>query len=246
MVLTVLLPTTSPRPTVDASAARLQPWRAGHPRPHPSAPAPRSLTLCVDPRRPPRPRSPTIPDDPRRSPTERDTRGNGPSVDGVGPSRVGDVLSPDLCRARTSSCTPTTASGRRTSARLRAVLGASSSSGMPRPRPSRSLSTRFPTAVLSAVDIALSERPPPRIIAANRTRTQHVGGVVHSHPQGSCGYSHPQNAGAGGRPQRPTWRDKSRQDHGFPPETCGRASSYTPCGRHHHARSVHSSVDSCG
>lgn len=58
MVRTVLLPTTSPRPTVDASAARLQPWRAGHP----SAPAPRSLTLCVDPRRPPRPRSPTIPD----------------------------------------------------------------------------------------------------------------------------------------------------------------------------------------
>ncbi|MET3976609.1 hypothetical protein ABIE39_002917 [Cellulosimicrobium sp. 4261] len=73
MVLTVLLPTTSPRPTVDASAARLQPWRAGHPRPHPSAPAPRSLTLCVDPRRPPRPRSPTIPDDPRRSGTREAT-----------------------------------------------------------------------------------------------------------------------------------------------------------------------------
>lgn len=125
-------------------------------------------------------------------------------------------------------------------------LGAPSSTRMPRPRPSRALSTRFPTAVLLSVDIALSGRPTAHIVAASRTRTQHVGGVVHSHPQDSCGYSHPRNACARGGPQVPTCRDKSRQDRGFPPETCGRAGSYTPCGRHHHARSVHSSVDSCG
>lgn len=125
MVRTVLPPDDSAAsPPVDTSAARLQPRRAGHPR-HPSAPSPRSLTLCVDPRRPPTSTSTSTsipgrpPDEPQ---TERYPRGNGSSVDGVGPSRVGDVLSPDLCRARTSSCTPTTASRRRASVRLRAVL----------------------------------------------------------------------------------------------------------------------------
>jgi len=61
-------------PPVDTSAARLQPRRAGHPR-HPSAPSPRSLTLCVDPRRPPRPRPrPRSPEDPRTNPRRSGTR----------------------------------------------------------------------------------------------------------------------------------------------------------------------------
>ncbi|SDF18878.1 hypothetical protein SAMN04487781_0689 [Cellulosimicrobium cellulans] len=73
MVRTVLPPDDSAAsPPVDTSAARLQPRRAGHPR-HPSAPSPRSLTLCVDPRRPPRPR-PRSPEDPRTNPRRSGTR----------------------------------------------------------------------------------------------------------------------------------------------------------------------------
>lgn len=247
MVRTVLPPDDSAAsPPVDTSAARLQPRRAGHPR-HPSAPSLRSLTLCVDPRRPPRPRPrPRSPEDPGRTPDgavperQRIVRRRRRAVSGRRRPLTRPLPRPDEL-VHTHDGEPP--SGLRASS---SGLGAPSSTRMPRPRPSRALSTRFPTAVLLSVDIALSGRPTAHIVAATRTRTQHVGGVVHSHPQGSCGYSHPRNACARGGPQVPTCRDKSRQDRGFPPETCGRAGSYTPCGRHHHARSVHSSVDSCG
>lgn len=89
--------------------------------------------------------------------------------------------------------------------------GVASSSRTPKTLPHRSrvLSTGLPTAVPYSVDIG-SKRPrdsPATIL--NDTRTQHVGGVVHSHPQDSCGYSHPRNADDDGGPQGLVCRDKS-------------------------------------
>lgn len=89
--------------------------------------------------------------------------------------------------------------------------GVASSSRTPKTLPHRSrvLSTGLPTAVPYSVDIG-SKRPrdsPTTVV--NDTRTQHVGGVVHSHPQDSCGYSHPRNADDDGGPQGRVCRDKS-------------------------------------
>ncbi len=180
----------------------------------PERPGPAIAHALRRPRRPPRPRSPTIPDDPRRSgtreATDRPSTASGRLASATSSHPTSAVPGRARARPRRRAAVGLPRAFERSSERRRRA-------GCPVLAPPAHC-PRFPTAVLSAVDIALSERPPPRIIAANRTRTQHVGGVVHSHPQGSCGYSHPQNAGAGGRPQRPTWRDKSRQDHGFPPK----------------------------
>lgn len=77
------------------------------------------------------------------------------------------------------------------------------------PHRSRVLSTGLPTAVPYSVDIGSKRPRDSPATAVNDTRTQHVGGVVHSHPQDPCGYSHPRNADDDGGPQGRVCRDKS-------------------------------------
>lgn len=91
------------------------------------------------------------------------------------------------------------------------VDGLTSSSPTPKTLPhlSRALSTGLPTVVLYSVEIDVKHRRASPATGRYDTRTQLVGGVVHSHPQDSCGYSHPRNADDDGGPQGLVCRDKS-------------------------------------
>lgn len=77
------------------------------------------------------------------------------------------------------------------------------------PHRSRVPSTGLPTAVPYSVDIGSKRARDSPATVVNDTRTQHVGGVVHSHPQDSCGYSYPRKADDDGGPQGRVCRDKS-------------------------------------
>lgn len=116
--------------------------------------------------------------------------------------------------------TPSDAPGRTRRAPPRAVChrgcpppvdGLTSSSPTPKTLPhlSRALSTGLPTVVLYSVEIGVKHRRASPATGRYDTRTQLVGGVVHSHPQDSCGYSHPRNADDDGGPQGLVRRDKS-------------------------------------
>lgn len=116
--------------------------------------------------------------------------------------------------------TPSDAPGRTRRAPPRAVChrgcpppvdGLTSSSPTPKTLPhlSRALSTGLPTVVQYSVEIGVKHRRASPATGRYDTRTQLVGGVVHSHPQDSCGYSHPRNADDDGGPQGLVRRDKS-------------------------------------